>query len=274
MSTAHTALSLARGCHKRVGAPGRDCRGPERSVLTNPVRVSTEQKIFFLLCPEIYPFLRFPASFIAGGNEKNVLKIGRMPTCYSIRCAVPTGSTGKSRCRRKRIRYPGFEPGKKERIITPMENSAHDAGENRVAALEKKVDGVEVLVREFTQELLDLMAITREMSLQAGKHNLREPGPMQGEGHNVPGAFAAGGNALQESCTVMDETTTRQEDTGPLAPEEPVMDMIMQTDGTMKPEPRRGNKNCLVAPTGYGASGGSGRCRKGIQVRPGQSRLT
>ena len=137
-----------------------------------------------------------------------------------------------------------------------MENSGGDAGENRVAALEKKVDCVEVLVREFTQDLLDLMAITREMSRQAGKHSLQEPGP------------------VQENCTVMEESTTRAEDTGPLAPDEPVMDMIMQTDGTMKPEPRRGNKNCLIAPTGYGASGGSSRCRKGIQVRPGQSRLT
>ena len=172
-------------------------------------------------------------------------------------------------------RYPGFEPGKKEKILTRMENSGSDAGGNRVAALEKKVNGVEALVREFMQELLDLKAITTEMSRQPGECSLQELSSMQGAGAHVPGAFAAWGTAPQpqDSSTVSAGSRTRAGDTGPRTPGEPLMDMIMQTDGTMKPEVRRGSRNCIVAPAGYGASGG-GRNRKEIPVRPGQSRLT
>jgi len=45
------------------------------------------------------------------------------------------------------------------------------------------------------------------------------------------------------------------------------MDMIMQTDGTMKLEPRRGEKDYIVASAGYG------RNKKGISVKPKQSDL-
>ena len=146
-----------------------------------------------------------------------------------------------------------------------MENSARDAGGNRVAALEKKVNGVEALVGEFTQELLDLKALTREMSQKNEGHHLREPGCMQGTGTPVLDA----GTAPQEGSTILSGTGAED----PVSPDEPLMAMIMQTDGTMKPEPRRGNRDCTLAPVGYGASGGSGRYRKGMQIRPGQSRL-
>jgi hypothetical protein len=49
--------------------------------------------------------------------------------------------------------------------------------------------------------------------------------------------------------------------------------MIMQTDGTMKPEVRRGSKNCISAPVGYGASGGYSRYRRRTDAGAGQSRL-
>ncbi|MFZ1128355.1 hypothetical protein [Methanoregula sp.] len=156
-----------------------------------------------------------------------------------------------------------------------MENSGSDAGGNRVAALEKKVNGVEALVREFTQELLDLKAITTEMSRQTEECSLQELTCMQRTGAHVPGAVAAGGTAPQpqDSITVSAGSGIRAGDTGPRTRDEPLMDMIMQTDGTMKPEIRRGSRNCIVAPVGYGTSGG-GRNKKGIPVRPGQSRLT
>jgi hypothetical protein len=161
---------------------------------------------------------------------------------------------------------------KKEKIITPMENSARDAGGNRFAALEKKVNEVEALVGEFTQELLDLKAMTREMSQKNKEHRLQEPGYMQGTGTPVPDA-AETALPLHEGSTIISDSWTCAEDPVSPAPDEPLMVMIMQTDGTMKPEPRRGNRDCTLAPVGYGASGGSGRYRKGMQTGPGQSRL-
>jgi hypothetical protein len=51
------------------------------------------------------------------------------------------------------------------------------------------------------------------------------------------------------------------------APQEPAMDMIMQPDGTMKLEQRRGDKDYIVASAGYG------RNKKGISVKAKQSDL-
>jgi hypothetical protein len=51
----------------------------------------------------------------------------------------------------------------------------------------------------------------------------------------------------------------------PDTPAEPVMDMIMQSDGTMKLEQRRGDKDYIVASAGYG------RNKKGISVKSKQS---
>ena len=45
------------------------------------------------------------------------------------------------------------------------------------------------------------------------------------------------------------------------------MDMIMQSDGTMKMEPRRGDKNYIVASAGYG------RNKKGTSVKSKQGDL-
>ncbi|HNX17378.1 MAG TPA: hypothetical protein PKM50_03505 [Methanoregula sp.] len=155
-----------------------------------------------------------------------------------------------------------------------MENSGSDAGENRVAALETKVNGIEALVGEFMQELLDLKAVTRGMSRQTGEHRLQEYGSMQGADVPVPDAAAETDPQPQEADSSVPGSEPHAEEAVPPAQDEPVMVMIMQTDGTMKPEIRLGNRNCFSAPVGYGVSGGSGRYNKGIHIMPGQSRLT
>jgi len=152
-----------------------------------------------------------------------------------------------------------------------MENSGSDAGENRVAALEKRINGVGVLVGKFTEELLDLKAITKEMSRLTGEHYLKDPGSSQDAGAHVPDADDGSALPSQQDSTFITAAEPHAEDT---APDKPLMVMIMQTDGTMKLEPRRGNNNCLSAPVGYGVSGGSAKSRKGIHILPGQSRLT
>jgi len=150
-----------------------------------------------------------------------------------------------------------------------METSGSDAGKNRIAALEAKVGGVGVLVEEFTHELLDLKAVTREMSWQTKEHHPQEPGTLQGADTVLPAAAEV--TAPQEEGTPVPAGGACAEDP---VPDDPVVVMIMQTDGTMKPEIRRGSKNCLFAPAGYGVSGGSGRIKKRKTIMPGQSRLT
>jgi len=170
-----------------------------------------------------------------------------------------------------KIRYLEFELEEKERMIRMMENSGSVAGEDRVAALEKKVNEMEALVKGLTQELLDLKSIAMKMSKQTEERSRQELKRMQPivQGSQVPGAVAGGApvSSQQGGSTVVIRKGSRAAEAEPAAPAEPAMDMIMQPDGTMKLEPRRGDKDYIVASAGYG------RNKKGVSVKPKQSDL-
>ena len=162
-----------------------------------------------------------------------------------------------------KIRYLEFELEEKERLIKMMDNSGSGAGEDRVAALEKKVNEMEALVKGLTQELLDLKSIAMKMSKQTEERSRQELKRMQPivQGAQGPGA-AVGSSAAapQGGSTVVIRKGSRAAEAEPQAPAEPAMDMIMQPDGTMKLEPRRGDKDYIVASAGYGRNkkGGAG----------------
>ena len=171
-----------------------------------------------------------------------------------------------------KIRYLEFELEEKERMIKMMENSGSGAGEDRVAALEKKVNEMEALVKGLTQELLDLKSIAMKMSKQTEERSRQELKRMQPivQGSQVPGAVAGGVpvSSQQGGSTVVIRKGSRAAEAEPAAPAEPAMDMIMQPDGTMKLEPRRGDKDYIVASAGYG------RNKKGVSAKqPKQSDL-
>ena len=139
-----------------------------------------------------------------------------------------------------KIRYLEFELEEKEKMVRMMESSGSGAGEDRVAALEKKVNEMEALVKGLTQELLDLKSIAMKMSKQTEERSRQELKRMQPivQGSQVSGSAAA---PQQGGSTVVIRKGARVE-AEPQAPAEPAMDMIMQTDGTMKLEPRRGKR--------------------------------
>jgi len=169
-----------------------------------------------------------------------------------------------------KIRYLEFELAEKEKLVKMMESSGSGAGEDRVAALEKKVNEMEALVKGLTQELLDLKSIAMKMSKQTEERSRQELKRVQPivQGSQVPGAVAGSGAPQSGGSTVVIRKGSRAADAEPEAPAEPAMDMIMQTDGTMKLEPRRGEKDYIVASAGYG------RNKKGISVKqPKQSDL-
>jgi hypothetical protein len=85
--------------------------------------------------------------------------------------------------------------------------------------------------------------------------------PVQAGPSSSPSVAAPSGGS-----TVIRPKGARQPDV-PAEPAEPAMDMIMQQDGTMKLEPRRGDKNYIVASAGYG------RNKKGTSVKGKQSDL-
>ncbi|HUH79177.1 MAG TPA: hypothetical protein VLY83_04700 [Methanoregula sp.] len=149
-----------------------------------------------------------------------------------------------------------------------MENPVTAAAtEDRLAALEKKVREMEALVKGLTQELLDLKSVAMKMSKQTEERSRQElkRGPIV-QGAQPQAGAPAGTAAPAGSSTVVMRKGGRQPD-APAAPAEPAMDMIMQSDGTMKLEPRRGDKNYIVASAGYG------RNKKGTSVKAKQSDL-
>jgi len=148
-----------------------------------------------------------------------------------------------------------------------MESSGSGSvNEDRIAALEKKVRDMEALVKGLTQELLDLKSIAMKMSKQTEERSRQEFKKLQPlvQGGEPQGAATAAGSG---STVVMRPKSARQGDGTPEKPAEPAMDMIMQSDGTMKLEPRRGDKNYIIARAGYG------RDKKGSASKAKQSDL-
>jgi hypothetical protein len=143
-------------------------------------------------------------------------------------------------------------------MILMMENSGSGAAtEDRIAALEKKMRDMEALVKGLTGELLDLKSIAMKMSKQSDeriKQELRRVSPVVQGSQPSPAATVA--SPSSGGSTVVMRKGARQSDV-PATPAEPAMDMIMQQDGTMKLEPRRGDKDYIVARAGYGQKKGA-----------------
>jgi hypothetical protein len=149
-----------------------------------------------------------------------------------------------------KIKYLEHELDEQEKRITMMETSLSAATEDRIATLEKKVREMEALVKGLTQELLDLKSVAMKMTKQSEERSRQElkRGTIVAGAASQPAAPAA---APSTGSTVIRPKGARQAE-AQAAPTEPPMGMIMQTDGTMKAEPRRGDKDYIVASAGYG----------------------
>lgn len=134
------------------------------------------------------------------------------------------------------------------------------AGDDRIAALERKVKEQEALVKGITEELLDLKSIVMKLSKaseERSRQELKRVQPIVQAGQQP----ATGGSAPAPagSTVIRPKSAVRVEAE---KPPEPAMDMIMQPDGTMKLEPRRGDKNYIVASAGYGRKKGKDAGKK------------
>lgn len=148
-----------------------------------------------------------------------------------------------------KITFPGNEPGLKETLITIMEISTTGDAEDRVAALEKRVRDMDALVRGLTAELLDLKSVAMAMTRDDRERSRQEIRM----GNAVQSTISPVLADLPESTTpdvpADDRTVIRPKGAGrqdePVAMAEPAMVRIMQSDGTMKLEPRYGNKRMI-----------------------------
>ena len=166
-----------------------------------------------------------------------------------------------------KIRYLKFELDEKEKMIKMMESSGSGAGEDRVAALEKKVNEMEALVKGLTQELLDLKSIAMKMSKQTEERRRQELKRMQPivQGSQVPaGSCRWRAPAGRQHGCYKQRRPARMPNPGPGRTRDG-HDHADRRDDEV--EPRRGEKDYIVASAGYG------RNKKGISVKPKQSDL-
>ena len=116
--------------------------------------------------------------------------------------------------------------------------------EDRFAVLEKRMSDMEAHVKGLTQELVDLKSLAMKMSkqIEAGDWpELRRGLPPK---TTVPGSHAT----PMSSGTFFMPKGAGKRDT----PAEPVMENILQLDGTIEKEPRSGEKKPIDASLGYG----------------------
>lgn len=135
-----------------------------------------------------------------------------------------------------------------------MELSGTDESEDRIAALELKLTNMEALVKGLIAELLDFRAVARTMSRETDERNRQELkwGPMV-QGTSSPELASPPSPSVSvhtDGSTVIRPRASPLE--LPAAPAEPVMVRIMQTDGTMKLEPRYGEEKHIDSTGGYG----------------------
>ena len=135
-----------------------------------------------------------------------------------------------------------------------METGSGAATEDRIAALEKKMKEMEALVKGLTQELLDLKSVAMKMSKQTEERSRQEfkRAPVAQQQPAAPQPAPAPSMSGSTVIRPKGKPAEAQQ-----APAEPQMDWIMQPDGTMKQEPRRGDKDYIVASAGYGKKKGA-----------------
>ena len=134
------------------------------------------------------------------------------------------------------------------------------AGDDRIAALERKLREMEALVKGITEELLDMKSIVMKLSKASEERSRQELKRVQPIVQGAQPQAGGGAPAAGGSTVVMRPKSSKAGE--PAKPDEPPMDMIMQPDGTMKLEQRRGDKNYIVASAGYGRKKGKEPAKK------------
>jgi len=136
-----------------------------------------------------------------------------------------------------------------------MEIASTREEEERIAALEKRVRDMDALVRGLVAEMLDIKTVAMRLSREAGEQH-----PEPGEGLVAASPSAIPSVPVSSDGSTIIRPKVRRQDGLP-DPAEPAMARIMQSDGTMKMEPRYGDEKTVDS------SSGSGCTRKGTSAR-------
>ncbi len=161
-----------------------------------------------------------------------------------------------------RIRFLERELAEREKEMETMIETERptesEVEDERVRDLERKVRELEALVKGLTAEVLDLKSVTMNLCRDVEE---RKKKPVATEERTAAATVRAEPRVGAEPrARVEPRTSTRPAETRPAEPavEEGELDLIMQNDGTLKPEPRRSSEY-IVASTKFGNAPMKGR---------------
>ena len=157
-----------------------------------------------------------------------------------------------------KIKYLEHELEEKERVLEQMREVDRSPGpapiaeDARIGALERRVRELEAVVKGLTEEVLDLKALTLKLAKTAERHE--GPAPVRaGTGRTVESPSSAP-TILVRPRNAGKLSPLPASPSRPLAVPEPApaipageMDLIMQPDGTIKPELRRKNEYIIAS---------------------------
>ncbi len=157
-----------------------------------------------------------------------------------------------------KIKYLEHELEEKERVLEQMREVDRSPGpapiaeDARIGALERRVRELEAVVKGLTEEVLDLKALTLKLAKTAERHE--GPAPVRaGTGRTVEPPSSAP-TILVRPRNAGKLSPLPASPSRPLAVPEPApaipageMDLIMQPDGTIKPELRRKNEYIIAS---------------------------
>ena len=143
-----------------------------------------------------------------------------------------------------------------EKLITIMQPSDNSVSEDRIIALEKKVREMEALSTGLINEMLDLKSNFRMMSREAGERSPQYSEPVSIIQDPASPAVADPSTEMSVSDPPGNGTAFRPQNACqpgiPAVTAESSMASIMQSDGTMKFEIRRGAASPIESSAGYG----------------------
>ncbi len=161
-----------------------------------------------------------------------------------------------------KIKYLEHELEEKERVLEQLREADNAptpvTEDSRIGTLERRVRELEAVVKGLTEEVLDLKALTLKLAKTAerfeGQATTTRPGTGRASATTTPPS--SGPTVLvrprnAEKLAPMPSSPSRQPPAADPAPAVSTegMDLIMQPDGTIKPELRHKNEY-IIAPNG------------------------
>ncbi len=150
-----------------------------------------------------------------------------------------------------RIRFLERELAERERemetMTIPEQPMRSEVDDERLRDLERKVQNLEALVKGLTAEILDLKSVTMNLYRDMEGRRVKPAAPERKAAADAARAeprIGAGPRVYAEPR--VSERPVEARPPGSAAPEEN-LDLIMQTDGTLKPEPRKPSEYIIAS---------------------------